>query len=140
MRFWDEIRKYPVRFLKTSELWACYLSLGMSLAIVGPTLLDLRHQVKVEIKEISFLLPARAGGQAAGSLISKSNSSSYLMFNDSPSLFYSSGISVSTHQLPGGRRMLYDRFIFVDLRNALPQSVVADGRHIRVERHSNGSF
>lgn len=71
MRFWTEIKDHPIRFLKTAGLWSCFVSLGMSLAIVGPTLLDLRHQVSTSIKEVSFALAARAGGQAIGSLVSE---------------------------------------------------------------------
>lgn len=71
MRFLAQIRSHPTRFLKTAGLWLCFLSLGMSLAIVGPTLLDLRHQVCCNITDISYALAARAGGQAIGSFISE---------------------------------------------------------------------
>lgn len=74
MRLWQEVKDHPIRFLKTTGLWSCFICLGMNLAIVGPTLLDLRQQVGSSIKEVSYGLAARAGGQAAGSLISKYHS------------------------------------------------------------------
>lgn len=79
MRFWSQIQDHPIRFLKTTGLWLCFLSLGMSLAIVGPTLLDLRQQVCCNLTDISYTLAARAGGQAVGSFISEYDSLSRLM-------------------------------------------------------------
>lgn len=71
MPFWIEIRNHRVRFVKTLALYSCYLSIGLSLGIVGPTLLDLRQQVQTGLQQISFALTARAGGYAIGSLASK---------------------------------------------------------------------
>ena len=70
MPFWIEISRHRIRFVKTLALYSCYLSLGFSLGIVGPTLLDLRQQVQSGIQQISFALTARAGGYALGSLTS----------------------------------------------------------------------
>ena len=50
---------------------SCYLALGLSLGIVGPTLLDLRQQAQSSITEISYCLTSRAAGYALGSLASE---------------------------------------------------------------------
>ena len=71
MRFLQEMRRHPDRLRKTLVLWLCFLTLGLNLALVGPTLLDLRHIVCSGIREVSLSLPARAAGQAIGSFASK---------------------------------------------------------------------
>lgn len=74
MSFWIQIKDHKVRFLKTLVLLTGYFGLGLLSAIVGPTLLDLRHQVQSSLTEVSFALTARAGGHALGSLMSKLSS------------------------------------------------------------------
>lgn len=71
MKFLSEIRKHQIRFLKHVGVMSCYLGLGLSLGIVGPTLLDLRQQVQGSITQISFCLTSRAAGYALGSLASE---------------------------------------------------------------------
>ena len=72
MTLLSEIHAHGVRFQKHACILSCYLALGLSLGIVGPTLLDLRHQVGSSLTDISFSLTARAAGYAVGCLCSKS--------------------------------------------------------------------
>ena len=65
----DQMRRYPLRVLKTLLLYLNYLALGLSLGVPGPTLLDLQILVQASVSEISFVLPGRAGGFAIGSLL-----------------------------------------------------------------------
>ena len=60
-----------VRVLKTLVHLCCFLSVGMSLMIVGPTLLDLRQQVQTSLTAISFTLTCRSAGYVIGSLASE---------------------------------------------------------------------
>lgn len=71
MSLLQELRTERIRCLKTVVLLMCWLSLGMSLGVVGPTLLDLQQQVHVTTDAISFALSARAGGYAMGSFLSE---------------------------------------------------------------------
>ena len=63
------MRTHKTRVVKSISLWIGYMAVGMSLAMVGPTLLDLQQQVQTGITNISFVLTARAAGFVAGSLI-----------------------------------------------------------------------
>lgn len=56
------------RLFKTLFLWSGMLAVGLSIAVVGTTLLDLQQQVASDLSTISFLLPARSGGYVLGSL------------------------------------------------------------------------
>lgn len=66
----NEIRKHKVRFLKSCGLYSCFITIGLSLGIVGPTLIDLMYQVKSDLTTTSLVLPCRAGGYAIGSFVS----------------------------------------------------------------------
>lgn len=69
MTVFTEVRSHPLRVLKTLCLYSAMISLGFSLAILGPTLLDLKTQVQRPLEDIAISLPVRAGGYAVGSFI-----------------------------------------------------------------------
>ena len=72
MPFLTEIRTHKIRSLKTAALLSCWLALGMSLGVVGPTLLDLQELTQVKYSSVAYALTARAGGYAVGSFASES--------------------------------------------------------------------
>lgn len=61
-----------MRFFKTVILYYTALAYGMSLSIVGPSLLDLRTQVQSSLTTVTFIMTARAAGIAIGALIGES--------------------------------------------------------------------
>lgn len=65
----SEIRAHPVRFVKNCGLFSCFLTIGLSLGVVGPTLLDFASKTKSDLKLVALILPFRAGGYAAGSFV-----------------------------------------------------------------------
>lgn len=71
MPFWVEIKTHKDRTIKFCVLLSCWLALGMSLGIVGPTLLDLQELVEVDESRIAFALSSRSGGYAIGSFLSE---------------------------------------------------------------------
>lgn len=71
MRVLIEIKEHKVRFVKTIVLQLMLMGMGILSGIVGPTLLDLRQQVQTDLKTISYVLTARAGGHGIGSIISE---------------------------------------------------------------------
>jgi len=71
MRAVDQIREHPIRFLKTVALYYALISLGLSVGMVGPTLLDLGLATNEPFKRINFVLPGRALGYTIGSIASK---------------------------------------------------------------------
>lgn len=70
LAIFNEIRVHKVRFLKSCGLYSCFITIGLSLGIVGPTLLDLMAQTNSDLTTTSLVLPCRAGGYALGSFIS----------------------------------------------------------------------
>lgn len=70
MGVFNEIRQHPVRLVKSCGLFSCFLTIGLSLGIVGPTLLDFQDKTRSDLKLVSLILPFRAGGYAFGSLVS----------------------------------------------------------------------
>jgi hypothetical protein len=54
--------------LKTLLMWSGTLTIGLSMAIVGVTLMDLQQQIHTDLSSISLLLPARSAGYVIGSL------------------------------------------------------------------------
>ena len=70
-RWLTQIKLYPMRFVKTLAIYFAMSAIGLSYGVIGPTLLDLKTQVSKELTEVSISLPARAGGYAAGSFLSK---------------------------------------------------------------------
>ena len=71
MHLLNEMRGHVVRSQKQACIMSCFLSLGMSLGISGPTLLDLKHQVQGSITDVSYTVTTRSAGYALGSLCSK---------------------------------------------------------------------
>lgn len=71
MSFLGEIRAHPRRFVKTLCFFSSTMSLGASLGILGPTLLDMCTQVERPLEDVATALPARAGGYAIGSFVSE---------------------------------------------------------------------
>ena len=65
-----QIKSHPVRFAKSCGLCMCFLTIGMSLGIVGPALLDFSDKTHSDLKLVALILPFRAGGYALGSFIS----------------------------------------------------------------------
>jgi len=68
-RWIEQIRLYPIPFVKSLAIYSTLLSLGLTLGIIGPTLLDLRTQVNTDLTQVATVIPARAGGYVAGSFI-----------------------------------------------------------------------
>ncbi|RWS15141.1 uncharacterized protein B4U79_17917 [Dinothrombium tinctorium] len=63
-----EIKSNKVNFYKTFFVSLIYLVVGLSMSILGPSLLDLQIAVNATINQISYLLPVRALGYVLGSL------------------------------------------------------------------------
>ncbi|CAL1261621.1 unnamed protein product [Larinioides sclopetarius] len=57
-----------IKIFKTCNLYLCFLMLGMSVAIPGPTLLDLQNLVGTDMQHIAFIYTARSAGYLFGSL------------------------------------------------------------------------
>ena len=70
MGFFNQIKTHPVRFAKSCGLFTCFLTIGLSLGIVGPSLLDFSDKTHKDLKFVALILPFRAGGYAVGSFIS----------------------------------------------------------------------
>ena len=68
----EQIRRHPLRVVKSLALYSSFVCIGMSLGIVGPTMLDLQLEVSTTIDKITYVLPGRAGGYAAGSFLGMS--------------------------------------------------------------------
>ncbi|RWS26537.1 sodium-dependent glucose transporter 1-like protein [Leptotrombidium deliense] len=67
MSILTEIKNNKLSFLKTVLGSLMYLVIGLSMAIPGPTLLDLQIAVNCSLEQISYLLPSRACGYVIGS-------------------------------------------------------------------------
>lgn len=57
-----------IKIIKTCNLYLCFLVLGMSVSITGPTLLDLQTLVNTDIQHIAIIYTARSIGYLIGSL------------------------------------------------------------------------
>lgn len=64
----QQIKKYPSRVWKSLALYSSLVTLGLSLGVAGPTMLDLGILVQDD-KNIAYILPGRAGGYAVGSFL-----------------------------------------------------------------------
>ena len=69
MRMLQEIGRHPVRAWKTLALFTVYGMCGMSVGVMGPSLLDLRQQVQTSISNAALIMTARAAGHVCGSLL-----------------------------------------------------------------------
>lgn len=68
-----QIRAHKLRFIKTLCIYVAEIVVGLCSGVVGPTLLDLQLAADTDLDQITYTLPARAGGYAFGSFISKYN-------------------------------------------------------------------
>ncbi|XP_070573005.1 sodium-dependent glucose transporter 1A-like [Ptychodera flava] len=57
------------REMTTSALCAAFVCLGLMIAIVGPCLVDLRHNVQASFQHITFIFTVRSVGYLIGALI-----------------------------------------------------------------------
>ena len=64
-----EFTNYPIRTVKTAFMGLIFIGLGLSVAAVGPALLDLQMLAGTTIEKAALLLPARSLGYAVGSVI-----------------------------------------------------------------------
>jgi len=58
-----------LRYVVTFFLFASFAALGMGISILGPTLLDLAQNARVNLEQISSLFPARSIGYLFGSIL-----------------------------------------------------------------------
>lgn len=59
------------RIIKTFALYASFVVVGLTCAIIGPSLLDLQLALSTTYEEIAYALSGRSSGYALGSFISK---------------------------------------------------------------------
>ena len=64
-------RSQPIKLIETLILFLCWISLGLFVAIPGPTLLDLQDLIGTSFEEISLMLPSRSFGYMLGAVISE---------------------------------------------------------------------
>lgn len=64
----QQIKMYPSRVWKSVALYSSLVTLGLSLGVAGPTMLDLGILVQ-DSDNIAYILPGRAGGYAIGSFL-----------------------------------------------------------------------
>ncbi|KAI1291106.1 Major facilitator superfamily domain-containing protein 4A [Halotydeus destructor] len=64
-----QIKAHRIRFVKTLALYFALISIGLSISITGPTLIDLQLQTGTEYSEVSHVIPVRAVALSAGALI-----------------------------------------------------------------------
>ena len=69
MTFIEQVKEHKVRFLQTLVLYLAFAGNGLSSGIVGPTLLDLQIAASSTFDEVTWVIPARSGGYALGSVI-----------------------------------------------------------------------
>lgn len=68
----QEVRLHPKRGLKFAALMPSLVAGGMSMAIIGPTLLDLQDQVSCTTSQVALIFTARAAGSIVGCFICES--------------------------------------------------------------------
>jgi hypothetical protein len=66
-----EVQTHRIRGWKTLAQFSAFMMLGMSVGIMGPSILDLRQQVETTLTRIALIMTARAAGHVCGSLASK---------------------------------------------------------------------
>ena len=59
-----------IKFFKTLCLCMGFFSLGLCVAVIGPTMPTLAYNLQVHISTLSFIVPARAAGYLLGSIVS----------------------------------------------------------------------
>ncbi|RWS02540.1 sodium-dependent glucose transporter 1A-like protein, partial [Dinothrombium tinctorium] len=100
----QEIKNNKVNFIKTVLFSFIYSVIGVSMSIIGPSLLDLQIAVGATINQISYLLPVRAFGYVIGSfsgsfIPKKSDTQIYV-------LFCTVAVALTTASLPWNRGIL----------------------------------
>lgn len=65
----NDLLKHKHRYIKTFTMYSCCIQLGLSMEIIGPTLIDLTYQTHSNLTEAAAVLPFRAGGYAVGAFI-----------------------------------------------------------------------
>ena len=71
MGFLQEVERERERVIKTLCLVGSNAALGLATGTIGPTLLDLQRQTRTDLRTISYLVTARTGGHAIGSVASE---------------------------------------------------------------------
>lgn len=61
--------QHKLRYIKTIAMFSCFMQVGLSMGIVGPTLIDLRYQTQAELTKTALVLPFRAAGYAIGAFV-----------------------------------------------------------------------
>lgn len=67
---YSEIKKHPTRFINTLGLFIVFISHGLLLGLMGPTMLDLQISCNTEESKVAYILTGRAGGYAIGGFVS----------------------------------------------------------------------
>lgn len=70
MALLNEVCTHRIRFVKSCGLFSCFLVLGLSMGVVGPTLLDFKSQTDSPLEIVALIFPVRAAGYAFGSFLS----------------------------------------------------------------------
>ena len=65
----SEIKEHPKRFYNTLGLYMAFICGGMTMGIVGPTLLDLRIACDTDMSILAYIVTGKASGYAVGSFI-----------------------------------------------------------------------
>lgn len=71
MKLMTLLRQDKVRCLQTLSLLITTFGMGLTLAVVGPTMLDLQQQTHCSLDQITQILNMRAAGSIPGALLSK---------------------------------------------------------------------
>ena len=69
MSMLSEIRCHPKRFYNTLGLFWVFISHGLVLGIMGPSMLDLAIACNTDVAKITYIMTGRAGGYALGSFV-----------------------------------------------------------------------
>lgn len=69
MTLLEQINKYPIRFVKSIGLFSCFLAMGLSLGVIGPTILDFRTKTQTNSQLIGLISPCRAIGFSIGAFV-----------------------------------------------------------------------
>ncbi|XP_076371221.1 sodium-dependent glucose transporter 1A-like isoform X2 [Tachypleus tridentatus] len=63
------MRASKLKIFKTANLYFAFVTLGMAVAITGPTLLDLERAVNTDTEHISYIIVGRGIGYLIGSIV-----------------------------------------------------------------------
>lgn len=74
MKIVQQIKENKVRAIKTLAVYFAFIGNGLCSGISGPTLLDLQIAANSSLEQITWVIPARSGGYAIGSLLGKRHS------------------------------------------------------------------